>query len=324
MTIAHGFSVVTGIGSESTLGTPVASTQKICIISESLAEVIQEVLDNSLCGTAVRSIGQQGTRQIAGGYVHQLRVDLGAIQFIKFFGTTDADTPNVGQTAYSLDNSIDGDGYTVSIDKQVSVYEFAGYKASSMVISGNPGDGIRVTWDGFATSLNLDSVINTTAVLAALGEGGTFFLFQDTTFRIADLADALQTSDRLQISEFSLEVNRNLEPVEVNSHNRTEALENNFRESKLTFAVPRYQSDFIIDAHRNHTKLQADLVFTNGTAIKTIQMPKMIVTEYSNNAGGPEYLKINVTCQLFEDSEGDNAFITLENTMAELQLIEED
>jgi len=323
MAIAHGFSAILGVGSEVTLGTPVAATDKVCFISETLQENIVEVLNNAICGTAVRDIGQPGTKIIEGGFVYPWTVDLGSIPLQKFFGTYSTDTPAVGQNTYSLDNSIDGDGYTVAIDKQVSVYEFAGFKGSTLTISGNPGDGIRISIDGFAVNLDLDSVLNTSGTLQALAEGGFILLFQDATFRLGDLADALQASDAIDVSEFSIEINRQLEPVEVNSHQRTEALENGFRESTLTFTVPQYQSDFIVDAHRNHTQLQFDIVITNGASVKTIQGPRLVVTEYSNSVGGPEFLTLEVTCQLLPDSNGANAFMTLQNVNSELEIIEE-
>ncbi len=323
MVIAHGFSTIMGVGAESTLGTPVAATQQICFISESLSEVIKEVLDSSLCGHAARSIGQPGTKEISGGFVFPWRTGLALVPLQKFFGTFLPDTPNVGQNTYSLDNSIDGDGYTVAIDKQVDVYEFAGYKASTLTITGNPGDGVRIALDGFAISLSLISVLNTSVTLAALSDEGTIILFQDATFRIADLADALQTSDELEISDYNIEVNRQLQPVEVNSHNRTEAHENGFRESTLKFTIPQYQSDFIVEAHRTHTPLQFDVVIVNGSSTKTLQGPKLIVTEYKNNVGGPEFVKLDVTCQIIPDPEGTNAFMTLQNPASEFEIIEE-
>ncbi len=323
MAIAHGFSTIMGVGSEVTLGTQVAATQKICFISETLAANIVEVLDNSLCGTAARGLGQPGTREISGGFVFPWRVGLELIPLQKFFGTFTTDSPGVGQNTYSLDNSIDGDGYTVAIDKQVSVYEFAGYKGSSLIITGNSADGIRIAIDGFATELDLNSVINTSGTLAALAEEGNITLFQDTVFRIANLVDALQASDAFSISDFSIEINRGLEPVEVNAHNRTEALENAFRESTLTFTVPQYSSDFFVDAHEAHTTLQFDMVITNGSSIKTIQSPLLVVTSYSNNVGGPEFVPLEVTCQIIPDPEGLNAFMTLLNANSEIEIIEE-
>ena len=323
MAIAHGFSAMLGVGSEVTLGTPVASTQKICFISETLSEKINEVLDNSLCGSAARGIGQPGTRIISGGFVFPWRTGLALIPLQKFFGTFAEDTPTTGQNTYSLDPSIDGDGYTVAIDKQVAVYEWAGFKASSLTITGIPSDGVRIALDGFAISLSLTSVINTTGVLEALDEEGDIILFQDTTFRIRDLSDTLDSGDDIDISQFSIELNRQLEPVEINSHNRTEALENGFRESTLKITIPQYANDYFVDAHRNHTPLQFQAIITNGSAVKTIQAPKLIVTEYTNSISGPTFVPMEVTLQIIPDPEGTNTHMTLQDTLSELEIIEE-
>lgn len=323
MAVTHGFQSILGVGSEVTFGTPVVATQRVCYIEESLDETFTEILDNALCGTAARMIGQQGTGIVEGGFSYPWRAETGDLVLSRFFGTYTVDSPSVGRNTFSLDPSIDGDGLTVAIDKTVDVFEFAGYKTSMLTITGNPSDGIIIASEGFAQSLNPDSVINDTAVLEALPEKGNLILFQDLTFRIADLADALQASDAIDVSEMSIEINRNLEPIEVNSRRRTEALENAFRESMLTFTIPQMQDMYFIDAHRNHTPLQADMVIVNGANVKTIRLPLLIVTDYSANISGPEFVPVEVTCQIIPDPDGLNAFMTLAATSSEIEIIEE-
>jgi hypothetical protein len=321
-TIAHGFSSIMGAGEEVTLGTPVAATQKVCYIEESIDETINEILDNSLCGTAARSIGQSGTRIIEGGFSFPLRVDTQDLILKRFFGVLSIDTPGAGTNTYELQNEIDGEGLTIAIDKTISVFEWSGYKTSSFTMTGNPSDGIVIAADGFAKSLDLSSVLNTSATLAALGEPGFFYTFQNAVVRIGDLVDALAAGDAFEISDFSIELNRGLEPVEVNAQDRTEALENAFRESTFTITVPQYQSDFFIDAHRAHTSLQCDIVMTNGSNSKSVFMPLLIVTDYSANVGGPEFVTHEVTMQIIPDPGGSNAFMTLQNTASELEIQE--
>lgn len=323
MTIAHGFSAILGVGSEGTLGTAVAATQKICFISETLAENVKEVLDSSLCGSAARGLGQPGTKEVGGGFIFPLRTGLAVVPMEKFFGSFLTNTPGSGQNTYSLVNSIDSIGYTVAIDKQVDVYEFAGYKAGTLTVSGTPTDGIRVTLaNGFAKSLSLTSVLNTGVTLEALSEEGNILLFQDMVFRVADQVDALQSSDAINVTDFTVEINRQLQAIEVNSHNRTEALENGFRESTLKFKVGQYDSDFFVNAHKAHTKLQFDMVITNGSSTKTIQSPLLVVRDYKNNVSGPTFVTLEVTCQLVPDPTGSNAFMTLQNVNSELEIIE--
>lgn len=322
MPVAHGFSSIMGVGDEVTLGTPVAATQKLCYIDESLDETINEILDNSICGTAARGIGSPGTKIIEGGFSFPLRVDDTQLVLKRFFGVHSIDTPGAGTNTYELQNEIDGESLTVAIDKTVAVFEFAGYKSSSLTITSNPGDGVVVAVDGFAKSLDLASAINTTGVLAALAEPGVFFTHAQTVVRIADAADALAGGDAVLISDWSVEIERGLEAVEVNSTDRTEALENAFRESTFTITVPQYQSNFFIDAHQAHTSLQADIIMTNGANVTTIFMPLLIVTDYTANISGPEFVTHEITMQIIPDPAGTNAFMTLQNINSELEIQE--
>jgi hypothetical protein len=192
----------------------------------------------------------------------------------------------------------------------------------SLTISGTPSDGLVITVDGFAKSLDLASVLNTTASLAALGTAGFITTFQQSVVRVADLVDALQASDAFEVSEWSIELDRGLEAVEVNAADRTEALENAFRESTFTMTIPQYQSDFFVDAHRAHTALQADIVVTNGANTKTIKMPKLLVLDYNANVGGPEFVTHEVTMQIIPDPENANTFMSLQNNNSEIEIIE--
>ena len=323
MVVAHGFSSIMGVGEEVTLGTPLAATQKICYLEESLDETINEILDNSLCGTAARSIGTPGTKILEGGFSFPLRVDLADLVIKRFFGVLSIDTPSAGINTFELQNEIDGEALTVAIDKQVAVFEFAGWKPSTFTITGNPTDGIVIAVDGFAKSLDLASVLNTTASLAALTEPGSFYTFAQAVIRVGDLADALASpGDDFLPSDLSIELNRNLDAVEVNSTDRTEALENAFRESTFTFTIPQYSSNFFIDAHQAHTSLQCDITLTNGSNTKTVRMPKLIVIDYTANITGPEFVTHEIIMQILPDPEADNAFMTLQNTASELEIQE--
>jgi len=321
--IAHGFSSIMGVAEEVTLGTPLAATQKICYIEESLDETINEILDNSLCGTAARSIGTPGTKIIEGGFSFPLRVDLADLVIKRFFGVLSIDTPSAGTNTFELQNEIDSEALTVAVDKQVSVFEFAGWKPSTFTVTGNPADGIIIAVDGFAKSLDLSSVLNTSSSLAALADPGGFYTFAQAVVRIGDLVDVLASpGDNFEMSDFTIELDRGLEAVEVNSNDRTEALENAFRESTFTITIPQYCSDFFIDAHQAHTSLQCDITLTNGANTKTFRMPKLIVTDYTANVTGPEFVTHEVVMQILPDPEADNAFMTLENTASELEIQE--
>lgn len=322
MAVSHGFESIMGIAPETTPGTPVVVTQKIPYISESIKSQNNHVQDNSLCGPAARPASQQGTLIAEGGFEFHLRYQLAQEILQHFFGSFLVDTPSVGTNTYSLDPSIDGDAVTLAIEKTVAVWEHTGYKASELTITGSPTDGIRIEVDGFAVDTDYASVINTSAVLSALPAPGDFMLFQDMTLRIGDQVDALAAADEFSISDFSLSINRQLSPTEVNSFNRLEALENNFRETTLEITIPRYEVQTFIDFHTNHTQLQATLSFTDGVNTKTILIPNMLTMEFDAEVGGPEFVEHPVTFTCHPDTNSDNAFIVLNDTRAEVELQE--
>ena len=323
MVAAHGFQSIMGIGEEIIPGTPVVVTEKVPYISESIKAQFNHVQDNSLCGPAARPKSQQGTLIAEGGFEFHLRYQLAQLLLKHFFGQLLLDTPVIGTNTYSLDPSIDGDALTVAIEKTVSVWEHAGFKASELTISGNPSDGIRVDLSGFAVDTSYTSVINTSAVLAALPVPGDFALFQDLTFEIGDFADALApATDAVSISDFSLSINRGLDATEVNSSNRLEALENAFRESTLEFTIPRYEEDKFINWHRDHECLQVRISFTDGVNTKTILLPNIIIMEFDAEIGGPEFVEHSITATVHPDQAGDNAFMALNDPLSEIELQE--
>lgn len=324
MATSHGFQGVMGVGEESTVGTPVAATQKVPFRSESLKDQHNHVLDSSLAGPAARPISQQGTKIAEGGIEFHLRYTLQQLILKHFFGLLEIDTPSVGINTYSLIPAIDGLSLTVAIDKQVKVWEHAGVKLSDFSISGNPTDGVIVSADGFFVDTDYESVLNTTASLAALAQPGPIGLYQDMTFWIGDLADALSASDAYCPSSFELSINRGLEPTEVNKYDRLEALENAFRETQLTIEIPRYDTGAqqFITWHENHTQLQAIITMSDGTNDKTIYIPNMLLMSFDAEMSGPEFPTIPVTFTCHPDQAGDNTFIVLQDTRAEVELQE--
>jgi len=322
--VSHGFESQLGIGTEVTVGTEVVVTEKIPYRSESIKAQNNHIQDNSLCGPAARPASQQGTLIVEGGFEAHMRYALSQLIFQHFFGTFLTDTPVVGTNTYSLDPSIDGDSITVAIEKTVSVWTTLGYKVSELEITGTPTDGILWSVSGFGTDQIRNSATNTSGVLDALAIPGDFMLFQDMRLRIGDHVDALAAADELDISEFTLNINRQLDPTEVNSFNRLEALENNFRETTLTITIPRYCADDFIDFHRNHTNLQAELLFTDGVNTKTILLPNMLTMEFDAEIGGPEFtpLELSFTAHPNNASPALNTFMTLNDVNAEVELQE--
>lgn len=321
--IAHGYETEGGLGAEATVGVPVAATERLCILDESLNQLFNMILDPSLCGSPAQNAPKRGTKIVEGGWNQMFRYDKEQLLFTHFFGARLDDTPGVGTNTYEFQGNIDGDSLTVAINKQVSVWEFAGVKINEMVISSNPGDGIRVAVTGFAVNLDRASVLNTPASLNALPVNLDFMIHQESRIRVRDQLGALVSpTDDFDISDWSITITRNLEPTEVNAFNRLEALENDFQFTTVELTVPRYCEDFFIDAHDARTLLQMDLLITDGTSSKTFLMPELVCTEHTEPVEGAAFVEQSVTLTAHPDRDGSNAFITLTNTEANIELQE--
>lgn len=321
--IAHGYETEGGLGAETTVGTPVAATERLCILDESLNQVFSMILDPSLCGTASQGAPKKGTKIAEGGWSQMFRYDKAQLLLTHFFGTRNDDTPGVGTNTYVFDSNIDGDSLTVAVNKQVSVWEFAGVKVNEIVLSSNPADGVRLAVTGFAVNLDRASVLNTPASLNALPVNLDFMIHQEVTLRIRDQLGALASpTDEYDISDFTLTITRNLEPTEVNSENRLEALENDFQFTTLEATFPRYCEDTFIDAHEARTLMQADLVVSDGTSSKTVNLPELVVTEFTAPVEGAAFVEHNVMFTSHPDRDGSNAFMVLSNTSANIEMLE--
>jgi hypothetical protein len=181
---------------------------------------------------------------------------------------------------------------------------------------------------GFASARSLASSTNTSSVLAALSEPGTEIQFHDCGGSghvwVGDLSDALGSGDAVSISSFSLNIDRNLQQDLVNSRTLLEALENNFRVGHLTLEVPRYTSDQWLTWHANHTTLQCEMLFDNGTnAYKKIRLPQLKVVSVPVHTSGPGLVPMKIQLSLHNNL--DNANANTGFTMdPEIQILEED
>jgi hypothetical protein len=321
MPTGRGFQSILGIKAESTWGTAVAADTKLPFISEDLNETFQHIANESLVGAGIRQRASQGPREVAGGFEAYWTYALAQPLLKHFFGnhTVAASADDY----YDLQETIDGNSLTVAIAKQVSVHEFAGFKCNELTLTGSPTDGVRIGASGFAKQRSLSSVLNTSASLAALSEPANFVQFHHLVLRIADCVDALASGDAVAVAGFTLTLTRNLEPAMVNSQLPLEALENNFREATLELEVPRYTTDQFLTWQASHTLLQADMVFTSGSLVKTIRMPQLTVVSAPPNVGGPGLIPVTVSLALASNRDAGNANTNMTFT-DEIRILEAD
>ena len=324
MVVAKGYPSVTGMAPEVTLGTPVVATAKLPLISETLTSAFDQIPDVSLVGSATQDPPAQGVQRTEGGIVITKRMTAQDPLLTHFFGNfTQGLTNDPGGGSpfdddhYLIQDDLDGEGITLAMDKQVAVFEFTGFKGSTFSLTGTPADGIRVSLDGFATGVDLASAINTSVVLQALTNSDINIQFSDLELLIGDLTNPLASpGDKVKITDFTLELNRNLEALEVNEKTLEEAIEGSWRTSTFNFTIGRYDDTIGTQFrtwHDNHTFVQALLTFTLGTNNYKLYLPKMLIANPGPaNLGGPGVvpLEIETTLHTNKDNTNTNTIMT--------------
>jgi hypothetical protein len=308
---------------ETTFGTPLLVTQKIPFVQETLTADYAQEPDPTLCGVAAPQAPEQGVLNTSGGWTEMWKWTDANLSLERFFGQYNV--AGVDPANYTLLDDLDQEGATYAIDKIVDMWVFSGYKPNVLTVSGSPGEGVRLAYDGFATSLAIDpsSPLNNRARLDTLGVfTENNIRFRHLTLLIGDYVDALAApADRFYVSNFTLTCNRALETDEVNDEFLQEAIANGWRESTLSIAIPRYSNNTFRTWHKNHTDLQATLIFDNGTKTKTIYLPRMKVSQVPVNVDGPGRSPLTVNFTLHPNVS--NAFGRFQDVTAELFIEEE-
>jgi len=307
MAEGRGFDAIMGVGKESTWGTAVAATQKVPFISETLSKIFTPIQNPSLVGVASPRQSDQGVLVADGGFTAMMTYKTRDFAFEQFFGTYTPST-TAAPHAYTLNDTVDNKALTVAHEKTVSVHEFAGFKPSQLTVTGTPGDGVQYTMDGMAKNQSLTSTLNTSAVLSTLAEPATNIKFHEGVFSLQTVGSTVALVAYAH-SAFSLTVNRQHEASEVNSQNRLEPKENNFRESLLSVTLPRHTTDQFQTWHDSHQKLFGKLKFTDTSTqahVKEFRLNKLIVEQAPANVDGPGFIAVEVQFRLFNDLENDN------------------
>jgi hypothetical protein len=310
-----GFQGILGVGKETTWGTAVAATQKVAMLSESINQQFEHIINPALMGSAARSLAIKGPRRTSGTIQALFTYTLADRLWEQFFGTFVNEAS--GEDHYNMDSFSTGKSLTVALQKQVSVWEFAGWKGNTLTLTGTPGEGMRFSIDGFAKAVDLASAVNTTNVLAALTDPLDMVLFSEVTLLVNDnLTEALDSGDEVDLSQFQLTMNRNMEEILINDPHPLEPFENDLRDTTLSFTIPLYMSNTFINHHLNHTRLQAKLICTNGTRSKIFRFPKLLCTSAPVNITGPDLRPVEVNLTAYQD-------INNENTTTEMNFTEE-
>jgi hypothetical protein len=312
MAATRGFQAIAGIATESTYGTEVEVTRKLRYVSDSLDKNFAPIENEALLGTAARGKSDQGIATVSGDLVTEWDYTTSDLLFSRFFGT-------FGTGDYTLDDTIDDKGFTLALGKVVDEHVFTGCKATQLVISGAPGQVMQCTWSLFPQNRVLASSTNTQAILNALAEPSAqriLFHHLNGAFLIGDLTDALTGSDAYKINNFSLTITRNFTQYHATSQTPEQAVEDGFQEVMLEVTLPLYEDNFFVNAHVNHTALQAKVTWTGSSNTKILRIPNMRVLSAPVPVDGPGLIPRTVTFSCYNDLPNDNAVVEMNFTKA--------
>jgi hypothetical protein len=274
-----------GIAEEVPYGTPALATQVLPSISESLNAVYAEITDESLQGSPVYGTPEQGNLTITGDVVVPMRYANEWVLLKHFFGAFDAGR-------YDLIDSLQGQGLTISIDKQVGgVWDYPGGKATQIQWTSN-ADGVVLTTSVMAIAEQKNSTLNTHAHLVSLLQDSRRLLHHHLQLWVGTQDHALTSLDDLCCSELTLTMARPMAQDFTNcSQSMMEPIENAFLTFTLAITFPRFRTEEeqIITWRQNYTQLQAQLTYTHPTTgqTKTLVIPNLTFTEATAPTAGP-------------------------------------
>lgn len=297
-----------GVAKQTTLGTGVAATDRIPVITEGIndnpVQVSHDYL-NGFCGSKRMDtvlIAPSGSLECYVPYTKKngtafVSADtLIALALGSTSGWTAAEG-DYNRIVPACDLNVFG---TIGIDKSVNsskCQDLIGAMVNSMTLSGNAGEAIRASFELLGHEFDRESTVNTPTKIEALPKDlANLLLFSHLTFRLGDQVDALSADDNLGISAFTITVNNNLSSEEQStpdagsSHTDPtkpiQPIRNGFREITLQITIPRYNSDSLPLAKIGDTLQQAQFLFTDGTSLFNIYFPNLQVTETEDAIGG--------------------------------------
>jgi len=332
MSLGQGYAARMAIANESSWGTGVAGEAIVPFSSEDLNRTIEMIESNFLDGHAARralyasvikALGNlsgelDGYYGYAGGFEYLLWAFAG--------GAGSRDTTN-GLNQYKVADQV-VNSLTLAVLKDVSVWELPGVKVNTLNIKGSAGGAIEFSADIIAKTLlrtGDSGIVNTSGGINGISQTGVpiTFLFDDLIFRIGDQSDALASGDQLKIDDFSFDGNNNLsEPqfsTEDSSHTDSrltlEPKRNGFRDVKLTFKLPRYESDQIFTWLNNDTALQADLKFSRSGYEFNILLPNIKLVDPKAPISGAELVAPTFEIIALRNN-GQNTYMTYQDSDA--------
>jgi len=166
------------------------------------------------------------------------------------------------------------------------------------------------------------------AALAALSfvEQSAELFHDQLVLRMADCEDALGDSDKQRISDYSLSIDNKLlsdDQDSVSGLYIDRPRPNGKAEISLSFSIPRYYADTLINAKDDGTMMQADIVHTGGALgagnYKTeILLPTVYIKSLPAPASGEEKISLSGMAQCYKNNGNTNMATITEEIQVKL------
>jgi hypothetical protein len=299
MTKGKGWKSRLAIGLESVYGTAVAVTQAIPYLSENIAHSKERNNDESLMGDAGFNRSFVGQESNIGPLTCNL--DYGNLDMFIAAAMGAADTPatvtDLYGNTYSLADEIDN-SITAAIDKDVSVHEWRGIKINKLTLKGETSKPVIMEIEVVAYDRKTTGTTNNSAAIAAATVLEVpVCMFDDLTFRIGDLDDALDSGDDLCISGFELSLDNKLKTDDITNCGLDEPERDGRRVITLNVNLPSYQADTYQTYKDNNTELQVNMIFARSSDDYTddytidIRLGKVLVADYQTPVDGEKMIR---------------------------------
>lgn len=273
---------------------PVALTQKMRLVSESISESYDKLRSAALVGTAAEHEFVNGVCVISGEVVVELSYNDDEI--------LEYCMGSVAGGVYTLTSPL-SKVFHMTIDKGgVLRYYYAGCKVNSFTISGDGGGESPVT---LSMNITVREVSTGSALFPALTAPNQPVMFRDLSYAyIGDQANALGAGDMIPVKSFEISCDHALQTDAKDSTSAVyvlEPLNNGFRVVSIKLGLARYNTannpTGSISLWRSAgTRLQAQLSLVSGGDSFTINIPEAKITSGGDwNVGGPGMISSDVT-----------------------------
>lgn len=347
MSIGAGYPFVCGAGIEAASpgwGTAVAMTDRVPILKETLSEQIKMIEDMTLRGHAGHDALDLGEISVSGDIETDIRYTLKSGNFFcgsdLLLSVAMGAAPTFGSSVNTLlHNESPVRPVTFAMNKIVAYWEFVSCMLKGFKISGKTGDPLSASFPLVAHRVLRSGTTNGATQFGNLAaNGGKRVLFEDLTFRIGDLDNALAAGDALGINEFSLDFDGNFSDSEfstpdygttvgagthgANTTTQSARLtlpprRNGKRKATLDFTVPRYLSNQLFTWFTAGTPLQIDIGSSIDSAARTfkILIPHLKLESVEGSVDGPAMFPIKCKATILRNGgttagSGANGYMT--------------